>query len=109
MYFHRNPEAHFISVVQQSLPVMRHKENFLLQNVGGENLLVPLGAEVMDINGIITLNETAAYIWSILDNDCSENDLAMAVSSQFSVNHEQALIDIRQFVDILETKGLLLA
>lgn len=86
---------------------MRHKENFLLQNVGGENLLVPLGSEVMDINGIITLNRTAAYLWALLDENRSEDDLAIAVAGHFAVDREQALADVRIFLDELGKKGML--
>jgi len=86
---------------------MRHKENFLLQNVGGENLLVPLGSEVMDINGIVTLNQTAAYIWGLLDENRSEEDLAIAVSGHFAVDREQALADVRLFIEELGRKGML--
>ena len=39
---------------------MKRKDDFILQNVGGENLLVPLGAQVMDLNGLVTLNGTGA-------------------------------------------------
>lgn len=86
---------------------MRHKENFLLQNVGGENLLVPLGSEVMDINGIVTLNRTAAYLWTLLDENRSEDDLAIAVTDHFAVDREQALADVRIFLEELGKKGML--
>ena len=38
---------------------MKRKADFIMQNVGGENLLVPLGAQVMDLNGLVILNDTA--------------------------------------------------
>ena len=44
---------------------MKRKDDFILQNVGGENLLVPLG-EVMDLNGLVTLNGTGACVWEHL-------------------------------------------
>ena len=86
---------------------MIRKENFLLQAVGGENLLVPIGAQVMDTNGIITLNETAAFIWDLLEEDCTIEDLAAAIADRFEVTMEQAVSDVRSFVDKLDQNGLL--
>ena len=40
---------------------MKRKADFMIQKVGGENLLVPLGAQVMDLNGIITMNNTEGF------------------------------------------------
>ena len=45
---------------------MKRKTDFIMQNVAGENLLVPLGARMMDLNGLITLNDTAACVWELL-------------------------------------------
>lgn len=86
---------------------MRRKDNFVMQNVGGENILVPLGAQVMDMNAIITLNTTSAYIWSLLDQDCTIDVLAAAVAEHFDVDYTLARSDIQTFVDEITGLGLL--
>lgn len=42
---------------------MKIKEGFELQNVCGEHIIVPTGIESVDYSKIISLNETAAYLW----------------------------------------------
>lgn len=42
---------------------MKIKEGFEIQNVCGEYIIVPAGAENVDYSRIISLNETAAYLW----------------------------------------------
>lgn len=42
---------------------MKIKEGFELQNVCGEYIIVPTGIENVDYSKIISLNETAAYLW----------------------------------------------
>ena len=86
---------------------MRRKDNFVIQNVGGENLLVPLGAQVMDMNAIITLNGTSAYIWSLLDQDRSIDELAAAVVERFAVDPIRARADIQTFINEITNLGLL--
>ncbi len=78
-----------------------------MQNVGGENLLVPLGAQVMDMNAIITLNTTSSYIWHLLDHDHSLDELAVAVADRFEVDPARARADIQTFLDEIKALGLL--
>ena len=42
---------------------MKIKEGFEIQNVCGEYIIVPAGADNVDYSKIISLNETAAYLW----------------------------------------------
>jgi hypothetical protein len=86
---------------------MRRKDNFVMQNVGGKNILVPLGAQVMDMNAIITLNATSAYIWSLLDQDRTIDVLAAAVVERFDVDFTLARADIQTFIDEIKGLGLL--
>ena len=86
---------------------MKRKADFLMQNVGGENLLVPLGAQVMNLNGLITLNDTAAYAWELLAEERSLDELAVALVERFDVDLERARVDVQTFVDEITRLGLL--
>lgn len=86
---------------------MKRKADFMMQNVGGENLLVPLGAQVMDLNGLITLNDTAAYVWERLAEERTLDELAAAVAKRFDVALEIARADVQTFVDEIAKIGLL--
>jgi len=86
---------------------MKRKDDFVMRNVGGENLLVPLGAQVMDMNAIITLNTTSGYIWSLLDQDRSIDELSTAVAERFEVDPARARADIEKFLTEIADLGLL--
>jgi hypothetical protein len=86
---------------------MTRSIDFVMQDVGGEKLLVPLGAQVLDMNGLITLNPTAAYVWELLHEECTEEELAAAVAEQFDVAPEQAYADVHIFVNKIWKMGLL--
>lgn len=45
---------------------MKIKEGFELQNVCGEYLIISAGEENVDFSKIISLNESAAYLWEHL-------------------------------------------
>jgi hypothetical protein len=87
-------------------PVKR-KSDFILQNVGGENLLVPIGAQVLDTNGLITLNATGRCLWELLAQDCSPEDLAGALTERFDVDIQRARADVQVFIDEVSRIGIL--
>jgi len=86
---------------------MKHKEDFIMQNVGGENLLVPLGAQVMNLNGLIILNDTGRCVWELLDEERSLDELTTAVVKRFSVTAEIARADVQTFLNEIAGMGLL--
>ena len=42
---------------------MNVKLDFVLREIAGETLLVPAGKTALDLNGMLTLNETGAALW----------------------------------------------
>jgi hypothetical protein len=86
---------------------MKRKEEFMLQDVGGENLLVPLGRQVMDLNGIVVLNETGRFIWELLARERSDGELASAVAGRFDVDAGRADADVKAFLGEISRIGLL--
>jgi hypothetical protein len=84
---------------------MKRKEDFLLQNVGGQDLLIPLGAKVLDMNGMVVFNPTGRYIWELLAEDRSLEDLVTAVVERFEVEPDRAGADVRAFVGDLAQQG----
>lgn len=45
---------------------MNVKLDFVLREIAGETLLVPAGKTALDLNGMLTLNETGAALWRML-------------------------------------------
>lgn len=78
---------------------MKHKKDFHIQKIGGEYILVPLGSEVVNLNGIIILNATGRFVWELLAEDRSVCDLAAAVTDRFDIDLERAHVDIQTFLD----------
>ncbi|MGO8760052.1 MAG: PqqD family protein [Terracidiphilus sp.] len=78
-----------------------------MQNVGGENLLVPLGSQVLNLNGIVVLNAAGACLWGMLARDCSPDELAIALVERFDVALERARSDTRTFLDEMTQLGVI--
>ncbi len=86
---------------------MRRSEDFSLRSVGGQDLLVPLGAKVLDMNALITLNATGRSVWELLAEDRSLEYLVQEVVKEFDVDEGRALADVQAFLNDLTRLGLL--
>jgi hypothetical protein len=86
---------------------MRRKSGFALRKAGEVNIVVPLGQKVLDLNGVITLNETGAFIWELLGEERSLDELVEAVSQEFDVEPDQARKDIEDFLEDLRKFDML--
>lgn len=86
---------------------MKRKEEFLLRKVGGQDLLVPIGAKVMDMNCLIALNATGRCVWELLAEDRSVEDLAAEIAERFDIEKARARADVQAFLDDMGRFGLL--
>ena len=86
---------------------MKIKDGFLLRQVGGNNVVVPVGAQAVDFRCIITLNEVGAFLWKQLSNDCAVADLVEALLGEYDVTADIATADVERFVASLREKNLL--
>lgn len=69
---------------------MKIKQGFMLRSVGGRNIVVPVGAASLEFNGMITLNETGAFIWKTLQKGASYDELICAILSEYDTTDAEA-------------------
>ena len=86
---------------------MKVKDSFVLRKIAGSNVVVPIGSETADFNGMMTLNETGAMLFAMLNKDRSIDDLTNAVLSEYDVSAKEAEEDVKAFVETLEKAGML--
>ena len=68
---------------------------------------VPLGSQVVDMNGLVILNATGRCLWESLAEERSVEDLAAIVAEQFEVDGERARAEVQAFLDEIARLGLL--
>ena len=79
---------------------MKIKEGFEIQNVCGEYIIVPTGAENVDYSKIISLNETAAYLWNGVagKESFTTDDMVQLLLEEYDVEENIALEDCELIV-----------
>ena len=79
---------------------MRLKKGFELRKVCGENIIVAYGKENIDFNKVISLNESATYLWeNIVDKDFDAEMLASLLQQEYEVDAETAARDAKALLD----------
>ena len=86
---------------------MKLKENFILRQVAQTWVVLPLAAESLDFNGMLTLNETGALLWKALEQGGDREALADALTAEYTVDRATALSDVDEFLAKLAKAGCL--
>ena len=75
---------------------MRIIEGFRLRNVMGQATIVGEGVGQIDFNKLITLNDSAAYLWqSVEDKEFDVQTLANLLVDKYSIDQDTALTDAK--------------
>ena len=86
---------------------MKIKEGYLLREVAGSNIVVPVGSGNMDFSGVITLNEVGSFIWKQLDKDTTKEEVLNNLLAEYDVDKATAESDIDEFINKLKGAELL--
>lgn len=86
---------------------MKVNGELILREVAGENILIPVGATALRIQGMISLTESGVLIWNRLQTECAEEDLVDAVLEEYDIDRETAEADVQTFLNQLRDLELL--
>ena len=76
---------------------MKLKNGFILREVAGENVVIPIG-DALDLNMMITLNETGCTLWKRLEQEAELADLTADLLAEYDVDEATAAAAAEQFV-----------
>ena len=84
---------------------MKIKDDFVLRRVANTWTVLPLSAEVLNFDGMLTLNESGAMLWNVLIKGADFDMLVDALLNEYDVTREQALTDAEEFLNMLKSVG----
>lgn len=86
---------------------MKVSNDFILREIAGEYLLVPVGAAAVKFNGLITLNGTGRTLFLALGSEVTEEELVDALTAEYEVDRDTAKADTAEFLQQLRAIGAL--
>ena len=84
---------------------MKIKEGFVMRDVLGKTMVVPTVDAGQDIHGFIRLNATGKVIWNAIAEGKSVEETAKLLTESYEISEEDALHDVRAFVEKMKEAG----
>ena len=86
---------------------MKIKDGFLLKKIAGSTVVVPVGDTLVNLQLMLSLNESGAFLWQQLQKDCTKDDLLAAMQAEYAVDAATAAADIDAFLNTLKENHIL--
>lgn len=82
---------------------MKIKGKYILREISGETIAVPLSETVLTSNVIIVLNGTGKFLWQLFEKGGTQDEFAEALCGEYEIDKETALSDTREFIEYLKS------
>ena len=86
---------------------MKIEKEYILREIAGDYIIVPVGAAALEFNGMITVNETGAFLWEKLRKGTTKEELLHAMLEEYEVSEKEAEADIQEFLQMLQKNKIL--
>lgn len=87
---------------------MKLKYNFLINEIADKKVAVAVGDDINHFNGFIKMNDESAFIFDMLKNDVTEDDIVSALVEKLAAeDNEELRAGIRGFIAGLEKEGVI--
>lgn len=85
---------------------MHIKEGYILQEVAGTFLVMPTGSED-GLKRVITLNETGAFMWRLLEKGLTRDEIVAKTEEEYDAPREIIEQDVDRLLDRMRDAELL--
>ena len=82
------------------------KKELIKREIAGDTLLVPVGKAVYDSNGLFLLTEMGAFIWNLLPDVETEEEICAAILAQYDAPAEAVKQDVSEFIQKLREMNI---
>ena len=86
---------------------MKVSKEFVLREIAGDYIIIPTGKTVLEVNGLITVNEVGVSLWKMLQEEATFEELVKGILDEYDVEESVAREDIREFLDRLIEGGII--
>lgn len=86
---------------------MKIKEGFVLRQMCGENIVAGEGLQHINFNKLLSLNESAAYLWKELEgNEFTQEDMAELLIARYGIDKKLAMTDSEKLMKVWAEVGV---
>lgn len=86
---------------------MKIKEGFVLRQMCGENIVAGEGLQHINFNKLLSLNESAAYLWKELEGkEFTQEDMAELLIARYGIDKKLAMTDSEKLMKVWAEVGV---
>ena len=86
---------------------MKIKSGFVLREIADQYMAVAVGERAREVKDMFGMNETAAFLWKLMQNECIEEELVQKLLDEYEIEETDAKQTIQEFCELLHTEGVL--
>lgn len=86
---------------------MKVKPGYMLRKVVEIYVIIGIGDEAYTPNEIMSLNETGAFLWRMLEKGAERGELVESLTKEYDVDGQTAAADVDSFLAQLREKELI--
>lgn len=86
---------------------MKINDEYVLREVAGEYVIVPVGKTIINFNGLITVNDIGKFLWENMQREFTIDLLVKEITSEYEVDIDTAKKDVEEFVNKCIDSGVI--
>ncbi|MFR5366711.1 PqqD family protein [Intestinibacter bartlettii] len=86
---------------------MKIKKEFILREIVGDIVLVPINKSTSKFDGLITMNEIGKFIWENIESAKDEEELLQRILDEYEVDRDVAKADLDEFLGKLKAVDII--
>lgn len=87
---------------------MKKTEGYIVKELEDEYIVLPVGKRTEEVNEVISLSETAGFIYIHADQSEDIEGLAQMVGNEYGIAASEVYEDVKNAVKTFREKGILL-
>ena len=87
---------------------MKKAEGYIVKRLEDEYLVLPTGKRTEEVNEVISLSETAGFIYLHAEEAENIDELAQIVGKEYGIDSSEVYEDVKSVVKTLQDKRILL-
>ena len=84
---------------------MKINPEYRLRKVGGKSIII--SKRSLNLEGILTLNQTAEFIWNKIEAGAEAEDIVRALAAECDVPQDEIRGEVLGFIDVLKKSGII--
>ncbi|MCD7808707.1 MAG: PqqD family protein [Erysipelotrichaceae bacterium] len=87
---------------------MKINDNFILRDIAGDHILVPVGDTALKLSGMIAINDIGCLIYNALKENKTVEEIVKDICNEYEIDEDSAKEDVVEFLTTLKDHDILI-